>query len=166
MIIEGRAIKYGDNINTDLIIPGRYLILNEPKDLAEHAMEDLDPNFFKKFNFGDILVVGRNFGCGSSREQAAICLKYAGVSAIIAESFARIFFRNAINLGLPIIQSKEVVDCVNNFDILKLDFKNSNIFNKKQNKDFSFNPLPDFIQKIITDGGLISHIKKNQDLID
>ena len=105
MIIKGRAIKYGDDINTDVIIPGRYLLLTNPEDLAAHAMEDLDQDFIKKFRKGDIIVGGKNFGCGSSREQAAMCLKYAGVGAIIAKSFARIFYRNAINQGLPIIES-------------------------------------------------------------
>ena len=112
MIIKGKSIKFGDNINTDLIIPGKYLYIDDPNELAIHAMDGIDSDFYKKINGQGIIVAGKNFGCGSSREQAVICLKYAGVKAIIATSFARIFFRNAINQGLLVIESSDVVDTI------------------------------------------------------
>ncbi len=160
MIIKGRAIKYGDDINTDVIIPGRYLDLINSEELASHALEDLDPNFFTKFTKGDILVVGKNFGCGSSREQAAMCLKYAGVGALIAKSFARIFYRNAINQGLPIIESSEAVDAIISMDELEIDLYAATIRDKTKNLQFEIQPLPIFIQEILNDGGLICSLKK------
>lgn len=160
MIIKGRVIKYGDDINTDVIIPGRYLDLINSEELASHALEDLDPNFFTKFTKGDILVVGKNFGCGSSREQAAMCLKYAGVGAIIAKSFARIFYRNAINQGLPIIESSEAVDVIISMDELEIDLSATTIRDKTKNLQFEIQPLPIFIQEILDDGGLICSLKK------
>ncbi len=160
MIIKGRAIKYGDDINTDAIIPGRYLDLINSEELASHALEDLDPNFFTKFTKGDILVVGKNFGCGSSREQAAMCLKYAGVGALIAKSFARIFYRNAINQGLPIIESSEAVDAIISMDELEIDLSAATIRDKTKNLQFEIQPLPIFIQEILNDGGLICSLKK------
>lgn len=160
MIIKGRAIKYGDDINTDVIIPGRYLDLINSEELASHALEDLDPNFFTKFTKGDILVVGKNFGCGSSREQAAMCLKYAGVGALIAKSFARIFYRNAINQGLPIIESSEAVDAIISMDELEIDLSAATIRDKTKNLQFEIQPLPIFIQEILNDGGLICSLKK------
>ena len=160
MIIKGRAIKYGDDINTDVIIPGRYLDLINSEELASHALEDLDPNFFTKFTKGDILVVGKNFGCGSSREQAAMCLKYAGVGALIAKSFARIFYRNAINQGLPIIESSEAVDAIISMDELEIDLSAATIRDKTKNLQFEIQPLPIFIQEILDDGGLICSLKK------
>jgi 3-isopropylmalate/(R)-2-methylmalate dehydratase small subunit len=160
VIIKGRVIKYGDDINTDVIIPGRYLDLINSEELASHALEDLDPNFFTKFTKGDILVVGKNFGCGSSREQAAMCLKYAGVGAIIAKSFARIFYRNAINQGLPIIESSEAVDAIISMDELEIDLSATTIRDKTKNLQFEIQPLPIFIQEILDDGGLICSLKK------
>jgi len=160
VIIKGRAIKYGDDINTDVIIPGRYLNLINSEELASHALEDLDPNFFTEFIKGDILVVGENFGCGSSREQAAMCLKYAGVGAIIAKSFARIFYRNAINQGLPIIESSEAVDAIISMDELEIDLSAATIRDKTKNLQFEIQPLPIFIQEILNDGGLICSLKK------
>jgi len=160
VIIKGKAIKYGDDVNTDVIIPGRYLIISNPNDLAVHTMEDLDDDFFNKFKRGDIIVAGRNFGCGSSREQAAICLKYAGVGAIIAKSFARIFYRNAINQGIPIVQSEKIVNSICSFDELEVDFNLSRIVNKTKKKDYNFKPLPDFIKEIISHGGLVGNLKK------
>lgn len=160
MIIKGKTIKYGDDVNTDVIIPGKYLILSKPKDLASHAMEGLDSDFFKKFNRGDIIVAGKNFGCGSSREQAAICLKYAGVGAVIAKSFARIFFRNAINQGLSIIESINAVDNIKNFDELEINIYDSSVINKTKNTVIKFEPLPEFIQDIINDGGLVNNLIK------
>jgi len=160
VIIKGKVIKYGDDINTDVIIPGRYLDLINSEELASHALEDLDPNFFTKFTKGDILVVGKNFGCGSSREQAAMCLKYAGVGALIAKSFARIFYRNAINQGLPIIESSEAVDAIISMDELEIDLSAATIKNKTKNLQFEIQPLPIFIQEILNDGGLICSLKK------
>ena len=160
MIIRGRAIKYGDDINTDVIIPGRYLLLTNPEELAAHAMEDLDPDFIKKFKKGDIIVGGKNFGCGSSREQAAMCLKYAGVGAIIAKSFARIFYRNAINQGLPIIESSEAAGAIKNMDELEIDLYATTIRDKTKNLQFKIQPLPLFIQEILDDGGLVHTLKK------
>lgn len=160
MIIKGRVIKYGDDINTDVIIPGRYLDLINSEELASHALEDLDPNFFTKFTKGDILVVGKNFGCGSSREQAAMCLKYAGVGAIIAKSFARIFYRNAINQGLLVIESSEAVDAIISMDELEIDLSVATIRDKTKNLQFEIQPLPIFIQEILDDGGLICSLKK------
>jgi len=160
VIIKGRAIKYGDDINTDVIIPGRYLLLTNPEELAAHAMEDLDPDFIKEFKKGDIVVGGKNFGCGSSREQAAMCLKYAGVGAIIAKSFARIFYRNAINQGLPIIESSEAAGSIKNMDELEIDVYKSTIRDKTKDLQFKIQPLPLFIQEILDDGGLIYNLKK------
>lgn len=160
MIIKGRVIKYGDDINTDVIIPGRYLDLINSEELASHALEDLDPNFFTKFTKGDILVVGKNFGCGSSREQAAMCLKYAGVGALIAKSFARIFYRNAINQGLLVIESSEAVDAIISMDELEIDLSAATIRDKTKNLQFEIQPLPIFIQEILNDGGLICSLKK------
>ena len=160
MIIKGRVIKYGDDITTDVIIPGRYLDIINSEELASHALEDLDPNFFTKFTKGDILVVGKNFGCGSSREQAAMCLKYAGVGALIAKSFARIFYRNAINQGLPIIESSEAVDAIISMDELEIDLSAATIRDKTKNLQFEIQPLPIFIQEILDDGGLICSLKK------
>ena len=155
MIIKGKAIKYGDDVNTDIIIPGRYLHLTKPVELASHAMEDLDPDFFKKFNRGDIIVAGKNFGCGSSREQAAMCLKYAGVGAIIAKSFARIFYRNAINQGLLVIESSEAVDITENRDELEVNFNKGLIRNKTKNLQFRTQFISEFIKEIIAVGGLV-----------
>jgi len=160
VIIKGRVIKYGDDINTDVIIPGRYLDLINSEELASHALEDLDPNFFTKFTKGDILVVGKNFGCGSSREQAAMCLKYAGVGALIAKSFARIFYRNAINQGLLVIESSEAVDAIISMDELEIDLSAATIRDKTKNLQFEIQPLPIFIQEILNDGGLICSLKK------
>lgn len=155
MILKGKAIKYGNDINTDVIIPGRYLNFVKPEELALHTMEDLDPDFFKTFTKGDVIVAGRNFGCGSSREQAAMCLKYAGVGAIVAKSFARIFYRNAINQGLPVIESSEAVDAIENKDELSIDFDKGLIKNVTKNLRFTMQPVPEFLQEIITAGGLV-----------
>ena len=159
MIVKGKVIKYGDDINTDVIIPGRYLSLNH-KELACHAMEDLDPEFFEKFNVGDIIVAGKNFGCGSSREQAVMCLKYAGVGAIIAKSFARIFYRNAINQGLIIIESFEATDAIKSRDEIEIDLTEMIIYDKTKNLQFEIQPMPSFMQEIFDDGGLVSNLKK------
>ena len=158
MIISGKVIKYGDDINTDVIYPGRYLEITEPKEMAKHAMEDLDSNFLEKVKERNIIVAGKNFGCGSSREQAATCLKYAGIDAIIAKSFARIFFRNAINAGMLVIECKEA-DEINDGDELKIDANNGEIFDATNKKKFKIDPLPEFLMKIIEAGGLINYVK-------
>ena len=160
MIIKGKAWKFKDNIDTDVIIPARYLNTSDPKELALHCMEDYDSEFVKKMNQGDIIVAGRNFGCGSSREHAPIALKAAGVSCIIAKSFARIFFRNAINIGLPIFESVEVVDQCSQGDIFEADTVQGVIKNLTKDKVYKTNLLPEFIQKIIAVGGLRKYVKE------
>jgi len=159
MIIKGRALKYGDDINTDVIIPGRYLEITDSDELSSHCMEDLDSKFFYKYKKGDIIIAGKNFGCGSSREQAVICLKQIGIGAVIAKSFSRIFYRNAINQGLIIVESFEAVDFIQNMDELEINLDDSYIFNKTKNQYFKINPLPAFMQNIINHGGLINTIK-------
>ncbi|MCK4444098.1 MAG: 3-isopropylmalate dehydratase small subunit [Thermoplasmata archaeon] len=159
----GKAWKYGDDINTDVIFPGRYLAITDPEEMAEHAMEDLDPDFVNSVQEGDVVVAGSYFGCGSSREQAVTCLKYTGVSAIIAKSFARIFFRNAVNLGMPVVQCSET-DKIESGDEIELDLEGGVL--KIVNKDevLQFKPLPVFILGIIEDGGLIPNLKKRLNL--
>ena len=160
MIIKGKAWKFKDNIDTDVIIPARYLNTSDPKELALHCMEDYDPEFVKKMDKGDIIVAGKNFGCGSSREHAPIALKVAGVSCIIAQSFARIFFRNAINIGLPIFESEEVVEQCLPGDLLEVDTVEGIIKNLTKDRVYKTNPLPEFIQKIISLGGLKEYVQK------
>jgi len=156
MIFEGKAIKYGDNIDTDVIIPARYLNTTDPKELAEHCMEDLDPHFKEKVKEKNILVVGENFGCGSSREHAPIAIKASGINCIIAKSFARIFYRNAINIGLPIIELPEAVDKIKEGDVLKVDFTEGVVENLTTGEKFKTKPFPPLIQEIINKGGLIN----------
>jgi 3-isopropylmalate/(R)-2-methylmalate dehydratase small subunit len=160
IIIRGKGLKIGDNINTDVIIAGKYLNITEPQVLALHVMEDFDPEFFKKIYDKNILVAGRNFGCGSSREQAVICLKYAGVKAIIAQSFSRIFYRNAINQGLFVIESTEAVAKIETGDELLIYVNDCMIEDKTKNFKFMFHALPDFLNKILMAGGLISWLNK------
>lgn len=160
MIIKGKVWKFKDNIDTDVIIPARYLNTSDPKELALHCMEDYDSEFVKKMNQGDIIVAGNNFGCGSSREHAPIALKAAGVSCIIAKSFARIFFRNAINIGLPIFESIEVVEQCSRGDMLEADTVQGVIKNLTKDKVYKTNLLPEFIQKIIAVGGLRKYVKE------
>ena len=160
MIIKGKAWKFKDNIDTDVIIPARYLNTSDPKELALHCMEDYDSEFVKKMNQGDIIVAGRNFGCGSSREHAPVALKAAGISCVIAPSFARIFFRNAINIGLPIFESIEVVDQCSPGDILEVDTVQGVIKNLSKDKVYKTNLLPEFILKVISVGGLNEYVKE------
>lgn len=160
MIIKGKVWKFKDNIDTDVIIPARYLNTSDPKELALHCMEDYDPEFIKKLDRGDIIIAGKNFGCGSSREHAPIALKEAGVSCIIAKSFARIFFRNAINIGLTIFESVEVVDQCSPGDTLEVDTVQGVIKNLTKDKVYKTNLLPEFIQKIIAVGGLRKYVKE------
>ena len=157
--IKGKVHKYGDNVNTDVIFPGRYTYkLMEPEEMAKHAMEDLDPEFPSKVKPGDVIVAGRNFGMGSSREQAVLCLKYAGIAAIIAKSFARIYFRNAINSGLPVIQSPEAADALQEGDEVEIDFEAGKI--RSSRGEFSFPPFTGKVLEILEAGGLIPYIKK------
>ncbi len=153
--ISGRVWKFGDNVDTDVIIPGKYLRTTDMSVFASHVMEGIDPQFSKKVQKGDIIVAGKNFGCGSSREQAPLALKHAGIACIVAESFARIFFRNAINVGLPIIEAN--IDCEEE-DIIEIDFENGDVKNKEKN--FKGTRLPDFLREILVDGGLVGHRKK------
>jgi 3-isopropylmalate/(R)-2-methylmalate dehydratase small subunit len=156
---KGKVWKYGDDVNTDVIFPGKYTYnLMEPTEMARHALEDLDPSFAKNVKSGDVIVAGKNFGCGSSREQAAASLKYAGVQAVVAKSFARIYFRNAINLGLPVLQCPEAVDNVNTGDELEIDFARGEI--KTGKGVYKFPPLPDSVIGILEAGGLIEYTKK------
>jgi len=159
MTIKGKVWKFKDNIDTDVIIPARYLNTSDPKELALHCMEDYNPEFIKKLNKGDIIVAGENFGCGSSRQHAPIAIKEAGVSCVIAKSFARIFFRNAINIGLPIFESSEIVEECNQGNILEIESKAGIIKNIINNKIYKIKPLPDFIQNIISLGGLKEYVK-------
>ncbi len=157
--IEGKVFKYGDDINTDVIFPGKYTYtVSDPEEIAKHAMEDLDPEFSSKVSKGDVVVGGKNFGCGSSREQAASCLKYAGVGAIIAKSFSRLYFRNCLNFGLPPITSAEAVDAVESGDEIKIDLANGIITTSKG--EFTIPPLPESAQGIIEAGGLIPYTRK------
>jgi len=159
-MIKGKALKYGDDVNTDVIFPGRYLALTEPEEIAAHAMEDLDPDFLKKLERGDIIVAGKNFGCGSSREQAAIALKYAGVGAIVAKSFARIFYRNAINQGIPVVECPEGAEAIEDGDEIEIDLDNGVLVDKSTGETFNFKPLPEFIQNILSKGGLLPFLKQ------
>ncbi|MFH1684664.1 MAG: 3-isopropylmalate dehydratase small subunit [Candidatus Margulisiibacteriota bacterium] len=159
---SGRVWKFGNNIDTDLIIPARYLNTSDPQELAEHAMEDADPNWVRKKKKGDFIVGGENFGCGSSREHAPIALKAAGVAAIIAKSFARIFYRNAINIGLPIMESPEAAEEIKQGDEIEVDLAKGEIKNLTLKTIYNAEPFPDFMQKIIKAGGLISYIKKHR----
>lgn len=159
MKITGRVWKYGDNVNTDVIFPGKYTYtVTDPREMAKVALEDLDPSFTKNVQKGDIIVGGRNFGCGSSREQAASCLVYAGVGAVIAKSFARIYFRNCINFGLPALTSAAAVDALQTGDIVEIDLENGEIHSERG--VFQFPPLPQEIMGIFEAGGLVEYTRK------
>ena len=162
MHIEGRAHKYGDNVDTDVIIPARYLNISDKKELAAHAMEDLDGEFVKKVKAGELMLAGENFGCGSSREHAPMVLKECGIACIIARSFARIFYRNAINIGLPIIECGQAAAEAEARHIISVDFEKGVIVNKTLNKKYSFEPMPDFIKNIMESGGLIECIREGK----
>ena len=159
MLFEGKVIKYGDNVDTDVIIPARYLNTIDKKELASHWMEDLDATFTSRVQDGDIMVAGYNFGCGSSREHAPIAIKESGIALVIAKSFARIFYRNSINIGLPIIECPEAVDAISEGDKLKADMDAGVIYNLTTGEEYKAEPFPAFIQEIITTGGLIESIK-------
>lgn len=159
MILQGKVWRYGDNVDTDVIIPARNLNTSEPKELAVHCMEDIDTSFASKVRPGDIMVAGRNFGCGSSREHAPVALQASGISCVIAASFARIFYRNAINIGLPLIELPQVEE-IKADDILSIDVSTGKVENKTSKKSYQAEPLPEFIQKIASAGGLINFIKE------
>ena len=160
MKFTGKSIKYGDNVDTDVIIPARYLNTIDKKELASHCMEDIDKDFIKKVNVGDIMIAGNNFGCGSSREHAPIAIKESGISVVIAKSFARIFYRNSINIGLAIVECAEAVDGISNGDVVEADLDEGVIYNKTTGKRFQTQPFPAFIQEIIQNGGLVSSVRK------
>ena len=155
---KGKAIKYGDNVDTDVIIPARYLNSSDPIELATHCMEDIDKDFVKKMNPGDIIVATKNFGCGSSREHAPIAIKACGISCVIAETFARIFYRNAINIGLPIIECKEASEKISEGDEIEIDFHTGVIKNLTRNEQYQGQAFPEFMQKLIACEGLVNYI--------
>lgn len=155
---KGMVFKYGDNVDTDVIIPARYLNSSDPAELATHCMEDIDKEFIHKVNQGDIIVATKNFGCGSSREHAPIAIKAAGVSCVIAETFARIFYRNAINIGLPIIECPEAAQGIEDGDQVEIDFDSGKIYDRTKGAEFQGQAFPPFMQKIIQAGGLVKYI--------
>ena len=159
-MLKGKVHKYGANVDTDAIIPARYLNVSDPDELSKHCMEDMDQDFLKKVEPGDIIMATTNFGCGSSREHAPLAIKAAGVSCIIASSFARIFFRNAINIGLPLLESDEAVARTEDGDTLEVDLDKGRIKNLTRELEFKSKPYPDFMAELIADGGLIEHTKK------
>lgn len=159
MEISGKVIKYGDNVDTDVIIPARYLNSSNPKELAEHCMEDLDKTFVKRVEEGDIMVAGYNFGCGSSREHAPIAIKASGIACVVAKSFARIFYRNAINTGLAIVEFDGDID---EGDTIEVDFIKGTLVNLTKDFEGKFPPFPSFLQTIIEQGGLLNSLKENK----
>ena len=162
MNIEGKVFKYGNDVDTDVIIPARYLNDSSEKALASHCMEDIDPDFIHKVSAGDVIVAGDNFGCGSSREHAPLAIKSSGVSAVIANSFARIFYRNSINIGLPILECPAAVKGIKAGDEVKIELASGEITNLSTGEKFTAEPFPAFIQNIINDGGLLKHLAKNK----
>jgi 3-isopropylmalate/(R)-2-methylmalate dehydratase small subunit len=162
MILKGKAFKYGSNVNTDEIIPARFLNTSDSKELAKHCMEDLDKDFVNKARKGDFIVAENNFGCGSSREHAGISIKAAGVCAVIANSFARIFFRNAINIGLPILECPKAVSGIRKGDKIEVDLASGVIKNATKNEAYQAQPFPKFMQDIVNKGGLLAYIKSKK----
>ncbi len=160
MKLKGKVWKFGSDVDTDAIIPARYLTTTDPNELAKHCMEDADPDFPNKVKVGDIIVADKNFGCGSSREHAPIAIKASGVSCVIAHSFARIFYRNAFNMGLPILESPEAVSSTETGDELEVDLDTGEIVNLTKGKTFMANPIPPFMQELIQAGGLIPYVMK------
>ena len=160
MILKGTAHKYGKNVDTDVIIPGRYCNLIDPVELGKHALEDLDANFVKKAKPGDLIVADTNFGCGSSREVAAVALKGAGVAGVVAKSFARIFYRNCINTGLPIFECPEGADGINDGDTITVDADNGVIRNETSGKEYKATQFPKFMQDLIAGGGLLKYVEQ------
>ena len=162
MKAKGRVFKYGDNIDTDVIIPARYLNTSDPGELAAHCLEDIDTEFVKNVKKGDIMVGTKNFGCGSSREHAPIAIKASGISCVIASSFARIFYRNAINIGLPILECADAAEAISNGDEVEVDFSTGDIHDLTTGKSFKAQPFPEFIQDIIASGGLIEAVRQDK----
>ena len=160
MEIEGRIWKFGSDVDTDAIIPARYLSQTDPKELAKHVMEEERPDFVREVKKGDILLADKNFGCGSSREHAPVALRAAGISCIIAKTFARIFYRNSLNLGLPLLESSEASGGIKEGDLVRVDLLTGEIFDLTQNRKFHANPIPAFMQDLLNDGGLIRHLRK------
>lgn len=159
MKAKGIVFKYGDNVDTDVIIPARYLNTSKAEELAAHCMEDIDKDFVNKVHKGDIMVAEKNFGCGSSREHAPLAIKTAGISCVIAKTFARIFYRNAINIGLPIIECEEAAEKIQANDEVEIDFETGIIKNLTKGEEYKGQPFPEFMQKIIDNGGLVNFIK-------
>jgi 3-isopropylmalate/(R)-2-methylmalate dehydratase small subunit len=160
MLLKGRVWRFGNDIDTDAIIPARYLNTSDPKELARHVMEDADKNFSDKLKAGDLIVAGKNFGCGSSREHAPIAIKASGIQAVIAKSFARIFYRNAFNIGLPIFESSDASERIKEGDNIELDADNGIIKNLTTGEQYKAEPIPPFMQELIAAGGLIEWTKK------
>ncbi len=161
MTLKGRAWKFGKDVDTDQIIPARYLNTSDPTELARHCMEDADPAFVSKMAPGDLIVADKNFGCGSSREHAPIAIKAAGVSAVIAKSFARIFYRNAFNMGLPILESPDAVDGISEGDEIEVEMESGRIRNHTTGQEFQAAPIPPFMRELIAAGGLMAYVKRN-----
>lgn len=160
MKFQGKAFRFGNDIDTDAIIPARYLNMSDPEHLGKHCMEDADPAFASKVVKGDVIVAGKNFGCGSSREHAPIAIKACGVSCVIASSFARIFFRNSFNMGLPIFESNEASEEISEGDAVEVDASTGEIRNLTTGRQYRARPIPPFMQELIEDGGLMEHIRK------
>ncbi len=160
MNLKGRVYKFGADIDTDAIIPARYLNTTDPQELAKHCMEDADPNFPSKVEAGDIIVADKNFGCGSSREHAPIAIKAAGVSCVVAKSFARIFYRNSINIGLPILECPQGIDAINEGDEIEVDLVKGLVKNLRTGEEYEATPFPEFMQDIMAKGGLINYVKE------
>ncbi|NYB74606.1 3-isopropylmalate dehydratase small subunit [Sedimentibacter hydroxybenzoicus DSM 7310] len=159
MKAEGKVFKYGNDIDTDVIIPARYLNTTEPNELAKHCMEDIDESFIAQVKEGDIIVAMKNFGCGSSREHAPIAIKAAGISCVIAKSYARIFYRNSFNIGLPILECEEAADKITAGDEISVDFETGLIINKTKNESYQAEPFPEFIRQIIKNDGLVGYVR-------
>ncbi len=160
MKLTGNVWKFGDNVDTDAIIPARYLNLSDPDELAKHCMEDLSPSFLKDLNPGDIIVAGNNFGCGSSREHAPLAIKHAKIAAIIAGSFARIFYRNAFNTGLPLLECPDIAEGFETGDAVEIDLENGSICNRSRNRMYRALPIPPFMRMLLTAGGLIPYVQQ------
>ena len=162
MKAKGHVFKYGDNVDTDVIIPARYLNSFDAQELASHAMADIDPEFVNKVQPGDLIVANKNFGCGSSREHAPLCLKTAGIKCVIAKSFARIFYRNSINIGFPIMECEEAADKIEKGDEVEVEFSTGVITNKTKNETYQSQPFPEFLQKMIDADGLVNYVNSKK----
>ncbi len=160
MTNKGRAFKYGDNVDTDVIIPARYLNTADPDELAKHCMEDIDEDFEKNVKKGDFIVADKNFGCGSSREHAPIAIKASGISCVIAKTFARIFYRNSFNIGLPILECEEAAEGIENGDEIEINLSTGAIYNVTKDEKYQAEPLPEFMQEIVAADGLLNYISK------